>query len=192
MKAGSCSFRWALIASVALTFLVPTLADQEADPPATDDAADPWALLRLLEGSWDGAIEGKLGTGRGVREYSWIARGKFLMMRHVSVRLPQEKSPAGDEHEELGVFSFDRERETLVYREFMGEGVVPRSVCEVDQQTVVCTTESVESGPGIRARLRLEIVDRYRFNERYELAWPGRDYELYFTNEWTRVPSFDD
>jgi hypothetical protein len=149
-------------------------------------------MLRPLVGSWEGSIDGKLGTGTGVRRYEFILGGKFLMCRHTSVRLPQEKSPAGDQHEELGVFSFDSEKKAIVLREFMLEGVVPRSVCETEAGKIVCTTEAVESGPGIRARLTLEIIDRYRFRETYELAWPGKELELYFDNEWTRVPALDD
>jgi hypothetical protein len=163
---------------------------QEADNPAESRQSDhPWGPLALLEGAWTGAIDGKLGTGKGVRRYEFVLGGKFLMSRHISVRLPQEKSPEGDEHEELGVFSYDSERETLVLREFMGEGVVVTSPCAIDDMTVVCESESVESGPGIRARLTLTITDRYRFAEKYEIAWSeGQELEHYFSNEWTRAP----
>jgi len=153
------------------------------------EPADPWAQLKQLVGTWEGEIDGKLGKGKGVRRYELILGDRFLLCRHRSVRLPQEKSREGDQHEELGVFSFDSERKTIVYREFMIEGVVVRSPCETEGTKVVCTSEAVESGPGIRARLTLEIADRYRFTEVYELAWPGRDLEHYFTNRWTRSPS---
>jgi len=159
-----------------------------AEVAAQGQPADPWALLKLLVGTWEGEIDGKLGTGKGVRRYELILGERFLLCRHRSVRVPQEKSPKGDQHEELGVFSFDSERKTIVYREFMSEGVVVRSPCEVAGTRVVCTSEAVESGPGIRARLVLEIADRYRFTEVYELAWPGKEMEHYFTNRWTRSP----
>ncbi len=50
----------------------------------------------------------------------------------------------------------------------------------------------VENGAGMKARLTLEILDRYRFDETFELAGRGEELGLYFTNRWTRVPSFDD
>jgi hypothetical protein len=177
----------AVLALLALGISAP--AEEVAEPSAP---ADPWEVLRLLVGTWQGEIDGKLGTGKGVRRYELIMGDRYLLSRHVSVRLPQEKSPKGDQHEELGVFSFDRERKTLVYREFMQEGVVVRSPCEVEGTRVVCVSEAVESGPGIRARLTLEITDRYRFTEVYELGWPGKELELYFTNEWTRTPELPD
>lgn len=47
-----------------------------------------------------GAIDGKLGTGTAVRECEFILDRQFLVSRHSSVRLPQDKSPTGDEHKE--------------------------------------------------------------------------------------------
>jgi hypothetical protein len=168
----------------ALLAMGPALAAQEAGAPP----ADPWGVLRQLVGSWDGQIDGKLGTGRGVRRYELIMGGRYLVCHHRSVRLPQEKSPTGDEHEELGVFSFDRERKTIVYREFLNEGVVVRSACEVEARKVSCVSEAVENGTGTRARLTLEFNDRYHFTETYDLGFPNREIEHYFTNHWTRTP----
>jgi hypothetical protein len=176
-----------VLALVALGISVP--AEEVAEP---SEPADPWGPLKLLVGTWQGEIEGKLGAGTGVRRYELIMSDRYLLSRHLSIRLPQEKSPEGDQHEELGVFSFDRERKTLVYREFMQEGVVVRSPCNVEGTKVVCVSEAVESGPGIRARLTLEITDRFRFTEVYELAWPGKGFEHYFTNRWTRSAVFRD
>lgn len=148
--------------------------------------------MRLLVGSWEGAIDGKLGTGKALRRYEFIIGGKYLMIRHSSVRMPQEQSPRGDQHESMGMFSFDSERNTPVFRQFMIEDVVIRYTCDAMANKLVCTSEAVESGPGIRARLTLEIRDRYRFVEAYEIGWPGKELELYFTNTWTRTPSLDE
>jgi hypothetical protein len=181
-------------ASFGLFTAVLALSAQRS-PVAAEEVAtpsDPWTVLKLLVGTWEGEIDGKLGTGKGVRRYELVLGDRFLLCRHRSVRLPQEKTPEGDQHEELGVFSFDAERKTIVYREFLSEGVVVRSPCEVEGAKVVCTSEAVEGGPGIRARLTLEITDRYRFSEVYELAWPNRDLERYFTNRWTRSPRVPD
>ncbi len=157
--------------------------------PTATAGTDPWGPLRQLEGRWQGAIDGRLGTGSGVREYEFVLEDQFLFYRHASVRMPQDKSPAGDHHRELAVFSYDRERRAIVLREFMVEGVVPRSLCEVGGSRVVCVSEHVESGPGIRARLTLEFDSPFAFTETYELAFPGDEaLKHYFTNRWTRLP----
>ena len=183
--------RWCFgLLAGALALLVPGFPVPAQEAAAPTGPADPLALLKLLVGTWEGEIDGRLGTGKGIRRYQLIMGDRYLLCRHLSVRVPQPKSPKGDQHEELAVFSFDTERKAIVYREFMNEGpgIIIRSRCEVDGTRVVCNSEAVENGPGIRARLTLEIADRYRFTEIYEIAWPGKELQHYFTNRWTRSP----
>ena len=165
--------------------LLLTMAGTLAQAPAEKD---PFAPLRALEGDWHGDISGKLGTGTGVRHYEFILDGKYLMSRHASVRVPQELSTQGDHHRQLTVWSFDSERQKLVVREFMVEGFILQSVCEVDGKMINCEAEEIESGPGWQAKLQLEIKSPYEFIERFWLAEPGNELELYFTNLWTRTP----
>jgi len=159
---------------------------------SANSETDPWAALRLLEGTWEGAIDGRLGQGIGRRRIAFVLDDKFVLLRHASVRLPQDKSPTGDYHREIGVFSYDRNRNKLIYREFLVEGYVNQYVCDVEPMRLSCLTESVENGPGMRARFVLEIEDAYRAKETFEIAAAGEDLKLYFTNAWTRLPSNDD
>jgi hypothetical protein len=156
--------------------------------PQTPSKTDPWGPLRSLEGHWQGAISGKLGTGTGVRHYEFILDGNFLTFRHASVREPQEQSPEGDHHRELSVFSFDSERQKIVLRSFNVEGFVLQYLCNVSDTKITCESERVESGPGFRARAEIDIKSPYEFTERFSLAEPGKDLELYFTNRWIRAP----
>ncbi|UCC83986.1 MAG: hypothetical protein JSW46_03360 [Gemmatimonadota bacterium] len=166
-----------------------TLRAQDGPAAQDQDAEiDPWAPLRLLEGTWEGVIDGRLGHGTGRRSYEFIHGGRYLVSRHASVRLPQDESPEGDYHRELAVYSYDRERGTIVSREFMVEGFVTTSTCETEPMRFVCTAEAIESGPGMQSRLTVEISNPYQFVEIFELAWPGEELQVYFTNTWTRVP----
>ena len=170
----------------------PPPATAQEEPDEDEAVADPWEPFRLLPGTWEAAIAGRLGQGTGIRRYEFTHDGIYLVAKHASVRLPQEKSPQGDYHRELAIYSFDRERGTIVLREFMIEGYVLRYTCQVEPKRFVCTSESIESGPGMRARLTIEISDRYRFDEIFELASPGQELSVYFTNRWTRIPDFKD
>jgi hypothetical protein len=191
-KKGVTGFGLVLVIGWLLGGLSPTSAQDKPAEAGQMDRAAAWEALRPLVGTWEAGIEGRLGQGVGRRRYEFIFDGLFLTSRHASVRLPQEKSPEGDYHRELAVYSFDRERGLVVLREFIVEGYVLRYTCQVEPGKFVCTTEEVENGPGMRARLTVEIKDRYRLVEIFELAGPGEELKLYFTNQWTRVPDFAD
>lgn len=160
---------------------------------AEENAAesDPWEPLRFLEGTWAGAIDGRLGQGTGRRSYEFIFDGLYLVSKHASVRPPQDESPAGDHHRELAVYSYDRARDMIILREFMLEGFVLNSSCKTEPKRFVCTAEIIESGPGMQARLTIEIRDPYHFKETFELASPGDELQVYFTNTWARIPDLD-
>ena len=56
---------------------------------------------------------------------------------------------------------------------------------------IVCSSESIEGGAGMKARKTLEIESPYRFVETYELASPGQELQTYFENTWTREPALE-
>ena len=164
--------------------------DEEARDEA--DKQDPWVAHRLLPGTWEADIDGRLGQGTGRRQYEFIFNDQFLVGRHASIRLPQELSPEGDYHRELSVYSFDSERKTIVLRQFIVEGYVLQFTCETELLRFVCATERIENGTDMAARMTVAIESPYRFSEVFELAVPGEEMEVYFTNTWTRVPSLED
>ena len=157
------------------------------------DKDEIWRLLNNLVGRWEGSIDGPLGSGGGIREYEFVLEGNFLMWRHASVRLPQEKVPAGDHHREIGFFSFDPERNKLVARSFIVENFVNQYVCEIDRQRVTCEMERTEgeNGSEWNGRLTLVIHDAFSFDETFELAPPGEALSVFFSEEWTRIPTLD-
>ncbi len=183
------SFRHLLVC-LALILATGPIGEASQEQAKSESEPDPFAPLRILEGSWEGSIEGRLGSGVGVRDYEFILDDKFLMFRHASVRQPQEKSPEGDHHRELSVFSFDSERKKLVLREFMVGGYVNQYVCDATGSKIVCVTERVEGegSSGVSARLTLELHDPYSFDEIFELAFSGDELSVYFTNHWKRLP----
>lgn len=176
-----------MLVCLGLLLAPASLAGQEA----ADVDDEPWALLRTLEGAWEGDIAGKLGTGTGSRIYEFVLDDQFLLVTHASVRLPQPESPKGDHHREMGVYSHDRSRGAIIYRQFIVEGYVLEYVCDTDRDArrLVCTTESVENGEGMRARETIHISSDHSFDEVFELASDGNDLEVYFTNQWRRRPS---
>ena len=58
-----------------------------------------------------------------------------------------------------------------------------------DDRTIVFVSEAIENIPaGYRARETYTILSRDEFIERFEIAEPGKDFELYSQAHLKRVP----
>ena len=188
---GQSVFARRALASALIAVLVTPVARLAAQD---GESEAPLSSLLFLVGSWEGEVSGALGEGQALREYELMLDQQFLVSRHASVRLPQEESPAGDHHRELGVFSFDQQRSAIVYRQFVVEGYVNRYTCALHGGGLhgfTCVTEAVENGPELRARWTVTAENEFVFDEEFELAEPGEDFTLLFTNRGVRRPSLN-
>lgn len=142
-----------------------------------------WLPLKFMIGNWTGTSEGQPGKGKYERSYQFALNKKFIEVRNRSTYPPSKNHPDGEVHEDHGFISYDRGRKTFVLRQFHIEGFVNQFKIESispDGKTVVFTTESIENIPsGYRARETYVIVDESEFIEIFELAEPGKDFELY-------------
>jgi hypothetical protein len=158
---------------------------------AQKTAADPLQALAFLIGQWEGASDGQPGVARVRREYSRILNSRFIRAQNQSVYQPQDKNPKGETHEDLGVFSFDTTRRRAVLRQFHVEGFVNQYVADLDSQPdkLVFTSEAIENiPPGWRARETYVVLGPNEFEEVFELAEPGKPFELYSRARFKRVP----
>ncbi len=152
--------------------------------------SDPFARLRFLAGEWRGDQSGQPGHGTCERKYEFVLAGKFLQVRNKSNYPPQEANKNGEIHEDLGMIGFDRARKKLVFRQFHVEGFVNTYVEEAggDAKTIVFSSEAIENiAPGWRARETFTIVSDDEFIERFELAAPAKNFELYAEAHLRRV-----
>ena len=167
-----------LLAALAMT----TAARQPA-------AADPLAPLDRLIGRWQGTTEGQPGKGTVEREYTRILNGRFIQEKGLSVYAPQEKNPKGERHEELGIFSFDRARKRIVFRQFHVERFVNQYVQEPSAagEPLVFVTEAIENIPaGWRARETYRFLNADEFEEVFELAQADKPFEVYSRSRFKR------
>ena len=81
------------------------------------------------------------------------------------------------------MMSFDKARKKFVLRQFHVEGFVNQYVMtsfSADGKTIVFTSESIENIPaGFRARETYKILGPDEFTEVFEIAEPGKDFEVY-------------
>jgi hypothetical protein len=154
-------------------------------------AADVLGPLRFFVGEWTGTSSGRPGNGSVRRTYELTLNDRVLQVENRVVYPPQEKNPKGEQHDDLGLITFDRGRGRFIYRQAHVEGFVNTYVAEPvtpgDKQ-VVFVTESIENIPaGWRARETYLVTGPDSFVERFELADPGKDFELYSEAVLTRV-----
>jgi hypothetical protein len=151
---------------------------------------DAWEPLKYFVGSWEGVAKGEPGAGKVEREYQFVLNGKFLQAINKSAYPPQEKNPKGEVHEDWGLFSYDRGRKLFVLRQFHVEGFVNQYALDraaSNDKTLVFVTESIENIPaGWRAREIYRILNNDEFVETFELAGPGKEFEVYSENRFKR------
>jgi hypothetical protein len=172
--------RRALLRLRAPLLLVTLLAASAATQ--TNQKPDVWEPLKFFVGAWEGTSEGQPGQGTYAREYQFALNGKFLHVKNKSTYAPQEKNPKGEVHEDWGMFSYDRARQKFVLRQFHVEGFVNQYVAETlgDGKTFSFVSESIENiSAWSRARETYRILNADEFTETFELASPGKEFEIY-------------
>ena len=151
---------------------------------------DVWEPLKYFVGSWEGTAKGQPGNGKVEREYQFVLNGKYLQEKNKSIYPPQEKNPKGEVHEDWGLFSYDRGRKQFILRQFHVEGFVNQYALDraaSNDKTLVFVTESIENIPaGWRARESYRILNNDEFVETFELAGPGKEFEVYSENRFKR------
>jgi hypothetical protein len=175
----------AVLAVLSVAFS-PTVSSGEAAP-----APDPWGAVLVLQGEWLGAAEGEPGSGTARRSYQFTLAGRFLQERNVSAYVPKKAGEAGELHEHVSFWSYDRARKLLVLRQFHQEGFVNqyRLVSEASSaQRLVFESEAFENLPvGWRAKETYAFQGSDAFTETFELAAPGQEYAVYSKSRFQRI-----
>jgi hypothetical protein len=154
---------------------------QEQSQPPSDNFRD----LAFILGKWTGTSSGEPGEGTVEREYRLELRGRFIRSSSRSTYLAQPKNPKGEVHEDTGFISFDRGRKRHVMRMFYVEDAFTQFVAETEGPQAgrwVFVSEASENfplGPGWRSRETYTIHGPDEFEEAFEVAAPGKDFQVY-------------
>jgi hypothetical protein len=152
--------------------------------------ADRFAALRFLAGTWRGDQTAQSGRGTAERTYQFILNDRFLQETNTSTYPPREKNRNGEVHHHMSMISYDTGRKLFVFRQFHTEGFVNTYVQQptADDRTIVFVSEAIENIPaGYRARETYTILSPDEFTERFEIAEPGKEFELYSEARLKRV-----
>ena len=142
-----------------------------------------WVPLTFLLGKWEGTGGGEPGTGKYERTYQFVLNKRYIEVRNRSVYPPTDQKPNGETHEDIGYISYDRSRHTFILRQFHIEGFVNQYSLDsmsADGRTFVFTSEAIENiAKGWRARESYQKASDQQFTETFELAAPGKPFEVY-------------
>lgn len=142
-----------------------------------------WLPFKNMIGKWNGESDGQPGKGKYERSYELVLNKKFIEVKNKSTYPPSANNPKGEVHEDHGFISYDRSRKTFVLRQFHMEGFVNQYKIEsisLDGKTLVFLSESIENIPeGFRAKETYRIISNNEFIETFELAEPGKEFEVY-------------
>ena len=158
--------------------------------PAAQSDPDSLRLVSPILGRWKGTSEGQPGTGSVERTYERALGGRFIRVRNRSTYPAQPKNPKGEIHEDEGFFSFDRARTRIVFRQFHTEGFVVHYLADADSSAarIVFASEAIENIPaGWQARETYLVHGPDAFEEIFELAEPGKPFEVYSRTRLERV-----
>ena len=177
--------RWS---TIVLTALLATAEAWPEEPKPTDRLSD----VRFLVGRWKGTSDGQAGRGSVSRVYEPILNGRYIHERNTSDYPAQPANPKGEVHEHWSVLSHDKIRQTVVLRQFHVEGFVntyrllPRSGTD---KRLVFESEQIDNLPADwKARETYEQISHDEFTEMFELALPGKPFEVYGKARLTRIP----
>ena len=143
-----------------------------------------WLPVNFFVGNWEGEGTGEPGAGKYERSYQWTLDKKFIEVHNKSVYPPSEKNKnKGEVHQDIGYISYDGINKIFKLRQFHTEGFVNQYKLDsisADKRTIVFISEAIENIPaGFRARESYTLVSHDEFIEKFEIAEPGKDFELY-------------
>jgi hypothetical protein len=175
-------------ALVLAAVMVTAAAAQESRPAPRPD---PFAPVRFMVGTWKGQNSGQPGRGTSERTYAFELGDAFLAVHNTAVYPPQPQNEKGETHRDTGFISYDRLRKLLVFRQFHSEGFVNQygqDVAASGPDTVVFVTEAIENfALGWRAKETYRRTGTDTMVETFELAEPGKPFEVYSVCKLTRV-----
>jgi hypothetical protein len=177
-------------ALLALAFVVtcvslPASAQEAAEKPAA--AWKPFQEFGFLTGSWSGTAESGSRVGGRVSRFATEMGGNFLVHRGTTV-FPAQAGSAEDSTEEVGYYSYDRERRKYVATYFFSTGIVGHFDVEIpsDGNVRLVSTSLLNYDNGARMRMTLGRKSDAELAMQIEVAPSGKDFVSYVTSRMTK------
>lgn len=158
----------------------------------TIQAQNPLEKFENLIGVWKGT-----GTGFGnskskiTASYTWLMNKQYIEVKHHSEFEPTEQNAVGEIHDDLGVISFDKDRNVVVFRQYHNEGFFNEYVLNDSISTpakLIFETERIENFvPGGRAKFTINVIHQNEIQTVFDVGFPGKEMACFGTNDLQKV-----
>ena len=152
-------------------------------------AGDRWEPVRFMLGHWQGDAQGEPGKGTVERSYELVLADKFIEEHNTSRYEAREGKPP-EVHHHRSFFSYDKSRQVLMMRQFHEEGFVllyAMSAASTPQHLVFDSVTFENFSNDWKSRETYDVISKDEFIETFELAAPGKEFELYSRSHFRRV-----
>ncbi len=176
------SLRHLSIAWLLFALFIPGAGLSQDSPDWIDKRGDGrFASLVWLVGEWRGYGRFEERVTYLHRKYSYDLGGMYLVERTVDVFPPPEPSTDFEVHQDFVVYYRDTTTGALKAKAFFVEAFVTSETVsggENNKPLVMESTQIENAPPGLRTRFTLTRETDARFKETFEIAKPGKEYEL--------------
>jgi len=142
---------------------------------------DTWQVFKPLVGEWKGDGAGFGDVTDVTHLWDLVLQGKYLRLRTKSVSRKEGKSVELQEeiHEDVGFLSWDTDRKSFVFRQFLSEGFINTFDVTINSEKplmMIFGHRETESGGGMRAQMTLSFTGDTKYDMVLDLAGPGKEF----------------
>lgn len=160
-------------------------------PAVSSAQSSPFEGISFILGEWVGSGSG-FGNKKSSIESSFqlVMNGSYIKVRNESEFEPTAEKPEGETHIDEGFISYNKHRNTIVFRQFNIEGYINTYLLNdslSSDKKLVFLTEDIENFvPGGSARWTINKIDADQIETIFDVSFPGREYTCFGTNQLRR------
>lgn len=149
---------------------------------------NPLEKFGFLIGKWEGTGSGFSSSTSVIHsEFNWMWNKQFIEIKNHSEFKPTTENPEGEIHDDWGVVSYDKSRNTYVFRQFHGEGFVNQYILNDSLSTdksFIFESEIIENFvPGGTARFTINIKKDTQIETLFDVGFPGKEMACFGNNQ---------
>ena len=149
---------------------------------------NPFDKVNFILGEWNGTGSG-FGNDKSKVESSFklIMDGKYIEVKNESRFEPTEKNPEGEYHIDKGFISFDKNRNSIIFRQFNNEGYINQYILNdsiSNSSMLVFESEIIENFiPGGKARWTIKIISETQIETIFDVSFPNKEFTCFGINQ---------